>query len=515
MPQSFGPYVLQDLLGRGGMGEVHRAWDTEHSRTVALKLLSGQLAADHEFKERFRREAFVTASLTEPHVIPIHRYGEIDGQLFLDMRLVEGESLEARLHREGALAPTEALAILEQIAAALDAAHAADLVHRDVKPSNILLTGRPASPFAYLVDFGIARSTSTMAGPTLTQVGSAVGTFDYMAPERFAQQPATPVVDVYALACVLYECVTGRRPFTGDSLPAVIYAHLEGTPAPPSSVRRGIPRALDAVLDRGLAKDPRGRPATAGELIDQAWQAVRDSGTPAVGTGPTVLGTFPPPPPPGWAAPRYEPPAPRRRRPGVLAAVVAAAVIAIAGVSIVLWQTLGTPDDPSATTRTGGDGTTSVSTPASDGVATTGQQAAGDAVAPAPAPVPEPIGDETADSSAQRCYDGILYSCDRLFSPDFPAEFATYGSTCGGRAPETRGACILQFLGDPDPPTGLGNDPALDALAEACFAEEWSACDDMWLEGDVGSFYESYGMTCGGRLPSPLVSQGDCERAHD
>ncbi len=513
-PQSFGPYLLQDLLGRGGMGEVHRAYDTEHNRTVALKLLSGQLAADRDFQERFRREAFLTASLTEPHVIPIHRYGEIDGQLFLDMRLVDGESLDERLARTGALAPADALAVLEQVASALDAAHAAQLVHRDVKPSNILLTGRPASPFAYLVDFGIARSTSDMAGPALTQTGSTVGTFDYMAPERFLQHPVTPAVDVYALACVLYECITGRKPFAGDTLPALVYAHLEATPPPPSSLDRQVPAALDAVLERGLAKDPARRPPTAGALIDEAWEAVRrDRDTvPRTVAPPTVVSA--PPQQPAWSAapPLYTPPngrAGRRLAPPVVAAIVAA-VLVVAGGSFFLWRTVGAADDPAATSTTQQEEIPDGSIPESGSTGTDQGAAPAEDTAPDPDPVPTLVGDEYLDGTAQNCFDGILDACDRLFSPDSPAPFVTYGSTCGGRAPETRGACLEYFLGEPEPTTGLGNDPALDALAEACSAEDWAACDEMWLTAESGSFYEDYGNRCGGRIPPPLKSYGSC-----
>ena len=206
MPQSFGPYVLQDLLGRGGMGEVYRAWDTEHEPEVALKLLPRTSPPTPSSGPASGGSA-LTARLREPHVVPIHRYGEIDGDSSSTCAWSRARTW-ALLRRGGPSAPT-GLAVVEQVAAALDAAHADGLVHRDVKPSNVLLTGRPATRSSYLVDFGIARSTSARR-PALTQAGSAVGTFDYMAPERFARAAADPRVDVYALACVLYECLTGR-----------------------------------------------------------------------------------------------------------------------------------------------------------------------------------------------------------------------------------------------------------------------------------------------------------------
>ena len=159
MTERFGPYELLRVVGRGGMGEVFEARDTEHDRVVALKRLAAEAAGDDEYQRRFRREARLVARLRSPHVIPIHRYGEIDGQLFLDMRLVGGADLEQVLQTEGRLAPARAVAIVEQVASALDAAHHAGLVHRDVKPSNVLIDdGVGAHDFVYLVDFGITRS---------------------------------------------------------------------------------------------------------------------------------------------------------------------------------------------------------------------------------------------------------------------------------------------------------------------------------------------------------------------
>ncbi|MDT7579865.1 MAG: serine/threonine kinase PknH, partial [Pseudonocardiales bacterium] len=272
MPQTMlGPYRLDALLGRGGMGEVYRAYDTEHDRRVALKVLPAALSEDPEYRGRFRREAKLASGLTDPHVVPIHRYGEIDGQLFLDMRLVDGDDLAAVLRRDGPLTPEAAVRLVEQVASALDAAHREGLVHRDVKPSNIFLT-RPGSPdaprFAYLGDFGIARNLSG-AGAVLTATGTAVGTPDYMAPERFLGHRVDGRSDVYALACVLYECLTGGRPFVRDEMPSVMHAHLT-VPPPRPSVHHGVPSGFDAIVTRGMAKDPAQRHATAGELAAQA-----------------------------------------------------------------------------------------------------------------------------------------------------------------------------------------------------------------------------------------------------
>jgi serine/threonine-protein kinase len=180
----FGPYRLDALLGRGGMGEVHRAYDTGRDRHVALKVLPESLSVEKEFRDRFRKESATTAKLRSPHVIPIHDYGEIDGRLYLDMRLVDGVDLASLLERDGALPADRAVGIIEQVASALDAAHADGLIHRDIKPSNILVSDLPRD-FCYLVDFGIARSVSSSARSRLTMTGATIGTLDYMAPERF------------------------------------------------------------------------------------------------------------------------------------------------------------------------------------------------------------------------------------------------------------------------------------------------------------------------------------------
>jgi serine/threonine protein kinase len=229
----FGPYRLEGLLGQGGMGEVHRAHDTRHDRPVALKLLLESLSADHDFRERFHREAAITAKLRDPHVIPIHSYGEIDGRLYLDMRLVDGADLGTVLARDGALPAERAVRIIDQVARALDAAHQGGLIHRDVKPSNVLLTGE--RDFCYLVDFGIAHSVSTATRSRLTAIGATLGTFAYMAPERFVTGPVDHTVDIYALACMLYESLTGQHPFPSDEPAILLNSHLNQPPPDPPS----------------------------------------------------------------------------------------------------------------------------------------------------------------------------------------------------------------------------------------------------------------------------------------
>ncbi|MGV0807750.1 serine/threonine-protein kinase [Mycolicibacterium setense] len=255
----FGQYRLGRLLGRGGFGEVYEAVDTRMGRRVALKVISPAYSQDEAFRQRMFREAQTAGRLHEPHVVPVHSCGEIDGRLFIDMRLIEGTDVRGLLADTGAMDPARAVDVVSQVAAALDAAHAQSIVHRDVKPANILLTD---GDFAYLVDFGLANADGDTR---LTQSGTAVGTLAYMAPERFSGEDAGVAGDVYALACVLFECVTGSPPFAGDT-PSVINGHLS-SPVPAASRRRpGIPPALDSVIAKGMAKDPRDRYPSAGAL---------------------------------------------------------------------------------------------------------------------------------------------------------------------------------------------------------------------------------------------------------
>lgn len=263
----FGPYLLRRLVGRGGMGDVYEAEDTRRERTVALKLMSQALSSDPVFRTRMQREARTAGRLQEPHVVPIHDFGEIDGQLYVDMRLIDGLDAATILSRYGPLKPPRAVAIVRQIGSALDAAHAAGITHRDVKPENILVSG---DDFAYLVDFGIASATSD---EKLTQFGTTVGTFKYMAPERFSDTEVTYRADIYALACVLYECLTGSPPFQGDQV-SVMSAHLHQPIPRPSATRPGIPAAFDQVIARGMAKDPLDRYPTCGDLSAAAYSAL-------------------------------------------------------------------------------------------------------------------------------------------------------------------------------------------------------------------------------------------------
>lgn len=293
----FGPYRIEALLGRGGMGEVYRARDTtQGGRVVALKLLPVGLAEDREFLARFRREAEIAARLAEPHVVPIHRFGAIEGRPFIDMQLVEGRELGAVVAEDGPLDPERAVRIVEQIASALDAAHGGGLVHRDVKPSNILVTAaqQARTEFVYLIDFGIARAVEPGSRTALTRTGAVVGTLAYMAPERFLGQGPAPAADIYALACVLHEILTGARPFPGTGFGPQVMGHLEKRPPRPSAQRPSVPPALDAVVARGMAKDPADRHRSAGGLAVHARHALTDPGMPDLPD--TVAPAWSPPP---------------------------------------------------------------------------------------------------------------------------------------------------------------------------------------------------------------------------
>jgi serine/threonine-protein kinase len=337
-----GPYQLRRLLGRGGMGEVYEAQDIVKDRVVAVKLMSQEVSRDPVFRARMQREAHTAGRLQEPHVVPIHDYGEIDGQLYIEMRFIEGTDVGALVRRCGPLPPPRAVAIVRQVAAALDAAHAAGVMHRDIKPENILITGED---FAYLVDFGIA---ATVTDEHLTRTGAAIGTWRYMAPERFSATEVTYRADIYALACVLFECLTGASPYRADSLSVLVAAHLYEPVPRPSQLRPGIPAALDEVIARGMAKNPEDRYPTAGDLAlaahhalsasdqDQAVSILQRSQQSTRTPTPPTAPAWPPIPATAPTAPPWPPtPAPARapgnRNPWLLLGIAALVVIAVLG----------------------------------------------------------------------------------------------------------------------------------------------------------------------------------------
>jgi serine/threonine protein kinase len=259
-------YRLEELLGRGGMGVVYRAEQLALGRTVALKLIAAGLSDSDRVRERFVREARTAAAIEHPNVVAVYDAGEADGLLYIAMRYVEGSDLAGALEKEGALEPGRALSILGQIAAALDAAHERDVVHRDVKPGNVLL-GRER---AYLADFGLTRAVS--AATALTQDGHIVGTLDYMAPEQFEGKAVNARADVYSFGCMLYHCLVGSPPYEKDSQASLMFAHLQEPP--PSLANRGLPMALDGVLAKAMAKRPEDRYASCSEVVEGARRAL-------------------------------------------------------------------------------------------------------------------------------------------------------------------------------------------------------------------------------------------------
>ena len=270
-------YRIDGRLGEGGMGTVYRATQLSLERVVALKLLTAELSADPAFRERFRREGLLQAALDHPHIVTVYEAGETDNRLFLAMRMVEGPTLKDLILRRE-LDDRRALRLLTQVAEALDAAHAKGLIHRDVKPQNVLVG---AGDHAYLADFGLTKGNDDDA---MTETGQFVGTIDYISPEQARGGRATGRSDVYALTAVLCECLTGQVPFERSTEERALLAHLTEPPPRLSEMRTDIPAAMDEVIARGMAKDPEERPASAGELMLQARRAL--GAAPAESTAP-------------------------------------------------------------------------------------------------------------------------------------------------------------------------------------------------------------------------------------
>jgi Protein kinase domain/Domain of unknown function (DUF4328) len=327
-------YRILGPIGRGGMGVVYRAEEIALERLVALKVLAPALLGQDEFRQRFLREMRIAASIEHPNILPIYRAGEDQNLLYLAMRYVDARDLREVLSRGGPLEAGRAVWIVDQVAQALDAAHQRGLVHRDVKPANVLLTapGTGGREHVYLVDFGVARPTAVDS--SITSGDMIVGTIAYAAPEQLTGGPVDARTDVYALGCVLHECLTGRPPFTADSNQALILAHLQAPPPSVRSARPDLPPAMDAVLAQALAKDPDRRFRSCGELAAAARRAIEQRAPavpplrPAVARGGPVPSASPPqrvgsPPLP---ANRFQPllaPADRARRLLWLTAAVA------------------------------------------------------------------------------------------------------------------------------------------------------------------------------------------------
>ena len=265
-------YRIESVIGRGGMAVVYRAEDTRLGRKVALKVLTPVLAHNEQFQQRFIRESRLAASLDHPNIVPIYEAGEADGQLFIAMRYVAGSDLKGLLSQTGGLPLARLLRIFVQIGDALDAAHELGLVHRDVKPGNILVastqerTGHGSFDHVYLTDFGLTKRTTSLSG-ALTGTGHFLGTVDYVSPEQIQGAPVGPSTDIYALGCVLYECLTGQLPFHRDDDAALLWAHLVEAPPPVTSLRPDLPAAVDDVVARAMAKAPEDRYGSCHDLV--------------------------------------------------------------------------------------------------------------------------------------------------------------------------------------------------------------------------------------------------------
>jgi Protein kinase domain len=260
-----GKYVLEKQIGRGGMAVVFRARDDQLGRLVALKIMAPSFASDSEFRQRFVRESRAAAAVDDPHIIPLFEAGESAGVLFIAMRYVAGGDVRSLLAREGPLSVDRACAILVSVASALDAAHAAGLVHRDVKPGNMLMDVREGRPdHVYLADFGLTKATS--GAVTLTGTGKFLGTADYSAPEQIRGRRVDGRTDQYALACAAVEMLTGQTPFPREKAMDVLTAHIFEPPPSLSARRHGLPAELDAILGRALAKSPSDRYRSCGDF---------------------------------------------------------------------------------------------------------------------------------------------------------------------------------------------------------------------------------------------------------
>jgi serine/threonine-protein kinase len=264
-------YRIDSRIGRGGMGVVYRAHHLSLERQAALKVIQPDLAESSGFRERFAREARVAAALAHPNIVTVYDAGEVDGTLYLAMQYIEGADLARMLAENGRLKPYRAIDVCRQIGDALDAAHERGLIHRDVKPANVLIEGRNA----YLTDFGL---TKRLGGTQVTLTGDVVGTIHYVAPEQIEGREVTARSDVYSLGCVLYHCLTGHMPYERDTDVAVIYAHLSEAPPRPSRVQPDLADGFDEVIARALDKNPDRRFETCGELMAAARAVVESAG---------------------------------------------------------------------------------------------------------------------------------------------------------------------------------------------------------------------------------------------
>ncbi|HEX8854694.1 MAG TPA: serine/threonine-protein kinase [Thermoleophilaceae bacterium] len=378
-----GRYRIEAEAGRGGMGVVYRARDPQLDRVVALKVIAPELASDSTFRARFARESQVTAGLDHPNVIPVYDAGEDDGRLFIAMRFVEGTDLQRVLRERGALEPALAVELISQAASALDAAHARGLVHRDVKPANLLIAGEER-PHVYLTDFGLAKRDGSSG--QLTSTGGWLGTPDYSSPEQGEGRELGPASDVYSLGCVLYAALTGAAPFADVPRAGKGWAHMNERPPRLRDRRPELPAALEPVLARALAKDSRDRHHSAGELARAAQAAI------AGGRTRTLLQRRRPS---GPSTARTTKLVTSRRRRRVAPALAALVLFAAAGLAAILLL------------------------PAGGGSSDAGERAAKPA-APRPAPTPAANPVDTVSCAATEC----TQNGEKVITP-------IEGQTCG------------------------------------------------------------------------------------
>jgi serine/threonine protein kinase len=289
-------YRVESLIGRGGMAMVYRAEHLRLGRRVALKVIAPELAEDERFRQRFIRESQLAAAIDHPNVLPVYEAGDAEGMLYIAMRYVDGTDLKGMLAQQGRLDTGQALSIFRQVGRALDVAHGRGLIHRDVKPGNILIMVDPYGDdlyHVYLSDFGLTKRTSSQSG--LTTAGQFVGTIDYVAPEQITGKPVGPSTDIYALGCVLFESLTGTLPFDRDSDAAILWAHMNDPPPAVTTYNQVLPRAVDEVVATAMAKAPEDRFGSCRELVTALQVALESGDAPAI-SGPTAIPEAPPPP---------------------------------------------------------------------------------------------------------------------------------------------------------------------------------------------------------------------------
>ncbi len=355
--RTFGAYDIQREVGRGGMGVVYLATDRRLERRVALKVIVPELAADEQFRRRFEREARVAAVLEHPHVVPVYEAGEENGSLFIAMRFIDGHDLASEVRDHGAVAPERLASLVVQIAGALDAAHRTGVVHRDVKPANVLVTGAGDDEQAYLTDFGLTREAASESGLTLT--GQWVGTVDFAAPEQIMGEATDARCDVYSLGCLAFQALTGQPPYQGAPA-ARLFAHMNKPPPSACAARPELRPEVDDTLARAMAKRPEDRFQSAGDFGRALAAALRGVANPeperTVAVGGALTGVLPDeanelasaagptrvqPSPVDDTAPAAPQqtlvaPAARGRRPRVIAAIALVLVVAAAAVVTVL-----------------------------------------------------------------------------------------------------------------------------------------------------------------------------------